>query len=337
LCPDSSPPVAKRHGSVLHRAWLVVLFAMASAACAVASAQEIPLAVITIHDITPKFLVFYKAAESQHAAPDLRWALWKSLYDFAAVPPTADGDIIARRQLDAAWLSYAAALPEIELGAAGLQPSPQVILGRVMSLLKPDQPVHLRVLVYVGSFDGNAFTTASSPRRPTVALPVEQSEAARGPIMAHEFTHAVQISMGMMSGGWLRTVGETVLAEGLAMRTAERLYPVLPPTRFVEIVPGWFDRAEHLRRAILLDVRLSLRSDASGDVMRFTMGHGQLGIDREAYYAGWLVVGAWLGQGRSLADIARVPERDAPAAVESAIDALLAAPMPLGANQTPGR
>ena len=52
-------------------------------------------------DLSPRFLDFYAAA--QGATPDARFGIWKDRYDFAAVPPTPQGDAIARKLLDAAW------------------------------------------------------------------------------------------------------------------------------------------------------------------------------------------------------------------------------------------
>ena len=48
--------------------------------------------------------------------------------------------------------------------------------------------------------------------------------------------------------------------------------------------------------------------------MRFTMGKGPSGLEREAYYAGWLVVGYWLEHGTTFAEIARIPEAEMPKA-----------------------
>ena len=59
--------------------------------------------------------------------------------------------------------------------------------------------------------------------------------------------------------------------------------------------------------------------------MRFTMGKGQSGIEREAYYAGWAVVGYRLEHGMTFAEIARIPEKKMPRRVGETIDTLLAA------------
>jgi hypothetical protein len=302
---------------------------LAAAAAVSVAAAPAPQVSITVKDLTPKFLTFYRTASATHPGPDARFELWKRDYGFAAVPPTPDGDAIARRLLDKAWPDYPPLIGRIEKGAAGIEPSPETSLRRVAALLRPETPVHITLLAYVGAMEGNAFTMGQDGKA-TVAVPVEQSPRERGPIMAHEFTHAVQIVMGTNSGGWVRSVGETALAEGLAMRVAQRLYPDRPAASFVEMPdePGWLNRANGRRRQILMDIRAAAASSSSDDVMRFTMGTGPAGFHREAYYVGWLVTGYWLSHGRSLADIARIPESRAPAEVTAAVEALLAQPHP---------
>ena len=174
---------------------------------------------IAVKDLTPRFLTFYRAATAAHADPDARFKLWKQDYAFAAVPPTPEGDNIARKLLDAAWPKYPAVMARIERGAAGMEPNPRIVLARVAALLHPSAPVEITMIAYVGALEGNAFTVGDKGHA-TVAIPVEETPRERGPAMAHEFTHAVQISMGTNAGGWERSIGETVLAEGLAMRVA---------------------------------------------------------------------------------------------------------------------
>lgn len=292
------------------------------------SATAAPQATLTVQDLTPKFLGFYHEARAPGVTPDARFALWKQRYDFAAVPPTPDGERMARQLLDEAWPRYPSVLARIERGAAGMAPAPADTLDRVVAVLEPDRPVQVKLLAYVGALEGNAFTAAGADSVPTVALPVEQAPEERAPIMAHEFTHAVQIAMGTMKGGWVRTIGETALAEGLAMHVAQSLNPDRPPQSFVEITPGWLARATEARLRILNDVREAAASDKSEDVMRFTMGKGPSGIEREAYYAGWTVVDHWHRHGMSYAQIARIPEAEAPARIGEAITEILAQERP---------
>lgn len=66
-----------------------------------------------------------------------------------------------------------------------------------------------------------------------------------------------------------------------------------------------------------------LSSHKPEDIERFTIGPGPNGLEREAYYVGWLVVGKWLAHGMSFADIARIPEKEMPQRVKAEIDSLL--------------
>lgn len=280
---------------------------------------------LAVTDLSPKFLAFYEAARQENAAPERRWELWKKLYGFAAVPPTPEGERMARALLDGAWPRYPQVLPQVRLGAAGMKPEPQATMDAVTRLLHPDKTGEVRLLAFVGGFDHNAFTAAQNGRI-MVAIPLEMDPAERERTMAHEFTHAVQIAMGSFSGGWERSIGATVLTEGLASRASARLFPNQPAARFIEMTPGWLAQASERRRAILEGIRPHLQSATSDDVTRFTIGKGTSGLEREAYYAGWEVVGYWLDHGMSFADIARIREREMPARVGAAIDAILAAP-----------
>jgi hypothetical protein len=278
-----------------------------------------------ITDLSPKFMAFYDAAVQQHAAPDRRWELWKQMYDFAAVPPTPEGEKLARTLLDHAWARYPTVLQQLRAGAPGMSPKPQATMDAVAALLQLDRPATVRLIAFVGGFEGNAFTAAAAGRI-TVAMPIEMAPAERALVMAHEFSHAVQIAMGSMSGGWIRSIGTTALSEGLAMRVAEKLNPGHPAREFVEMTPGWLDQATARRRDILRGILPSLDSEKGEDVMRFTMGQGPSGLEREAYYAGWEAVGYLLEHGMSFAEIARIPEKEMPARMAEALNALLATP-----------
>ena len=296
-------------------AWVLLLFLMGAAPA--------PQVSITVKDLTPKFLAFYEAAQKQ-ADPDKRFALWKQMYGFAAVPPGPQGDAMARELLDHAWSGYPAVMDRIKAGLAGFDPPPETTLKRVADVLEPDGPVNITLLLYVGGLEKNAFTATGKEGVPTVAVSVEQDPADRGPIMTHEMVHAVQITMGTNSGGWVRTIGETALAEGLAMRVTKKLYPNLPDSAVAERTPGWLNECASRRRQILLDVKSAVASAKSEDVFRYTIGKGPAGVEREAYYAGWLVVDYWTRHGLSYAEVARIPETQAPARVSAAIDGLLA-------------
>jgi hypothetical protein len=207
------------------------------------------------------------------------------------------------------------------LGA--LHPAPEETLISVAALLHADKPIHIRLVASAGAIEHHAVTV-SEEGVPTVVISLEGAPLQTSETMAHAMTHAVQISMGSKAGGIERSIGETVLAEGLAMRVARNLFPAEPETDFIETRPGWFADANAKRGRILLDVRAVLNDSDRATVARFTSGTGPAGLECEAYYVAWLVTGYWLSHGESYAEIARVKAQDAPTRVAEAIDKLLA-------------
>jgi uncharacterized protein YjaZ len=157
----------------------------------------------------------------------------------------------------------------------------------------------------------------------TVAIPIESAPEVRDSLMTHEFAHGVQIGMGSFSGGYERTIGTIVLTEGFASRVTQEFHPEKPETDAIEYTHGWLEQAEASRSAILKGIRPYLTSKSFDDIMRFTMGKGPNGLEREAYYAGWVVVGYWLKHGMSFGEIARIAENDMPKRVDEAIEAIL--------------
>lgn len=290
-----------------------------------AAQPSTPIIQLNPRDLTPRFLQFYDSASRQNLSADGRFALWKKLYGFAATPPTAEGDSIARSLLDGAWPRYADYISSIRHGSALVLPQARRIGEEVAHLLKPDSTITITLLTYVGGFEGNAFTTAQNGNIIT-AMAVETDSAALPLLLAHELTHAVHIGMGSFSGGWQRSVGATALTEGLAMRVAHQLFPHRREEEITEYSPGWLAAVRAQRREIFRRMLPYLSSDNTDDVMKFTMGKGNLGFEREAYYVGWEVVGYWLQQGKTLAEIARIPEAQMPRMVERAITELLKMP-----------
>lgn len=273
---------------------------------------------IEVVDITPRFLDFYAAA-SGVADADERFAIWQARYGFAAVPPGAQGEVIARRLLDEAWPRYGQAAGDL---SRPITPDPLEVLSRIAALLELEGDFTMRLNLYVGGFEGNAFT-ASHEGVPVVALPVEIAQEQRRLLAYHEFTHAVHQATAGLSGGWERSIAQTMISEGLAMHVARELAPGLPDAAYVEFTPGWLARAEAREEAIVSGVLPYLEHSDADAVFRFTMGQGPGGLEREAYYAGWRVVQRLRDEGMSLADIARIPESDMAETAARALDRLI--------------
>jgi uncharacterized protein YjaZ len=125
-----------------------------------------------------------------------------------------------------------------------------------------------------------------------------------------------------------QSLGELVLTEGLAMRVVEALEPGRPEYTYVAQGQEWLDTARSRRNAVLEGIRDHLADTGNSAVQRFTFGEGTTGLRREAYYAGWEIVGELLRSGMSFHEIATAPVARFPALIERAIT-------PLGATGRP--
>ena len=275
---------------------------------------------VEIADITPRFLAFHEAARTATDA-DARFALWTEHYGFAAIPPGPRGQELARRLLDQGWPRYAAALPTIRRGAAVFGNEPMETLRAVARVLEAEGPVTIRLTAYVGAFDNNAFSSGGDP--PNIAFPVEMDPARRRLIMAHEFTHAVHIKVAGLSGGWERSIGATVLQEGLAVHVARQLNPGRRMADYIDHRPGWWAGIGPRRTEVLRGLLPVLARQDGETGFRFTMGSGTTGHEREAYAAGFWVVEHLRSRGMTLAQIARIPEGEMVRVAAEAINRML--------------
>ena len=127
--------------------------------------------------------------------------------------------------------------------------------------------------------------------------------------MTHEFTHVVEAEQAGLSLDWKRSIAHTIFAEGLAMRVTQQLHPGQPDKVYTgEFTPGWLARAEAQRALILADIAPHLAASDAETVMRYTMGTGGAGLEREAYYTGWLVINDLLAHGWTFPRLARVKD-----------------------------
>lgn len=277
---------------------------------------------IEVVDLSPRFLAFFEAAR-EITDPARRFALWSERYGFAAVPPGPEGEAISRRLLDAAWPRYPEALPVIRAGARAMQPDALTTARKVAAVLKPERPVKIKVIAYVGGFDNNAFSFAQDGV-PTVCVPLEMAPRDRELVFVHEMTHAMHISIAGLSGGWERTIGTTVFQEGLALHVVRETAPDREVREIVEVSDGWYDEVRRRHAPVLRGIVPDLAKKDGQTVFKYTMGSGNTGLEREAYYAGWVVVEHLRAKGRSLESLARIPEAEMPKVVGDAIAEIFA-------------
>lgn len=280
---------------------------------------------VEVIDYSPQFLAWYEAARSEPSA-EARFALWQVHYGRAAVPPGPRGEAMARQLVDAAWPRYSEAAPAARAGAAGMSVDTAAVLGSVARELGMTAPGRMQLVTMIGAFEGNAYTYRAAPDAPpTLVVPLEIPPDLLRMLIAHEGTHAIHMVVANMAGGWERSIGATVLQEGLAMHVARAVFPGHAPEFYLTNDPAWWPRAQAARRAILEGIRADLGVSAGETVMKYTMGSGNTGLQREAYATGWWIIEEMRARGMSFAQIAQISEADAPNAARDAIDGLLRA------------
>lgn len=315
-------PSASRRSVLVATAAAAASLALPSAVWArdrvapVTGRRQLGLLTVETLDLSPQFLAFWRAAQTA-ADAEARWALWQSHYGFAAVPPTAQGQQMARTRLESIWTRYADAIPAAEAGLAGKGDTPFQALEAVAGLLGLDVAATIQITGFIGMFEGNAF--AFRGRYPTLNLPLEIENGRLRLQAAHEGTHVIQMTLNGASGGWVRSVATTILQEGLAMHVSRLVVPGLADEAYVSGRPGWWAEAQARRVAMLSGVTPYLAEASSEAVSRFTFGEGVTGLNREAYALGWWTVGQLLAEGDELPRLARLPAEAHPALIGEVI------------------
>ncbi|QTD39590.1 hypothetical protein [Sporosarcina sp. Te-1] len=273
---------------------------------------------IEIVNLVPKFLNFYDKAYDIEDM-DMVFSLWEEHYNFAALPPVERRREMARNMLIEAWKQYESVLPRFR----DFQPDEQVIrqsIQDVKELLGCGEDLSVVITYYVGALEGNAFVAPSEEGRLALYLSVETGETDI--ILAHEMTHIVHAKTAGLALEWERPIAEVVLAEGLAMRASMQIAPGHPLEAYAEFTPGWLQEAASKEDDILNGIVPHLVDASSEAVARFTYDRGPAGLEREGYYAGWVLVGTLQEKGVSLKELAHVKKKDIPKFVRFHIERL---------------
>jgi Predicted Zn-dependent protease (DUF2268) len=278
--------------------------------------------VLVIDNRVDRFEAFYADATSGAMDSNSRFSLWQKEDGLAAVPPGAAGDAMARRLVDAAWDKYPALMPRLPTLNAEAVRAARDLFARDNELLETGtETIRARLVLYVGQFDDNAYTMpAMNDKPPTVLMPVESPILRL--LLAHELTHAIHLQLAGIRNSFGAPVGETMFMEGLAMHTAQRAVPRLPDAAYTEMPDDkeWFARCSAHKDAVLKGIYSDLDKSGSDIAMKYTFGRGNTGMSREAYCAAWFAMGKLLNSGKTLAELARVPEDKMVATIRAAMD-----------------
>ncbi|QUW23735.1 hypothetical protein JSQ81_09715 [Sporosarcina sp. Marseille-Q4063] len=222
--------------------------------------------------------------------------------------------------LEDAWGKYESVIPRLE----AFQPDEQAIsdsMKELKQLFGCDEDISIAVLYYVGAFEGNAFVAPYSDGRLALCLSVETGGTDIA--LAHEMAHVVHSKTANLSMEWERSIASTVLQEGVAMRASQQIVPGYLDEAYSDHKPGWLETATSKGTAILNGMLPFLEDSSTEAVQRFIVGKGTTGIEREAYYAGWVLVESLLNEGVSFQEIASIPENQMPEYVRQNLEKLL--------------
>lgn len=276
---------------------------------------------LDIDNRVDKFEAFYRDAKARALDPGARFKLWQEGGGLAAVPPGPDGDAMARKLLDAAWDKYPALIPKLGALEKTAEETAREMFARNNNILgTANEPIHGRLILYVGQFDNNAFTMPSMDGKPaTVLASIENADLKI--VLAHELTHAIHLQLANVKNSFGAPLGETIFLEGLAMHTAQRAVPGLPDAVYTEMPGdhGWFQTCQARKDAVMKATLPDLARSGRVIALKYTFGQGNTGMQREAYCAAWFAMGKLIESGKTLPQLARIPEDQMVSVVRTAM------------------
>lgn len=304
VIPSARPPRLRRGASIVLGA--AIGLGLVAATAAAPDGQHR----LDIVNRVPKFKTFYRHATAKPLDEAARFALWRKEYGIAAVPPTPEGQKMARKMLAAAWPRYPALMPKAAVRETAAAAAARADFAKLNGLFHTaGTPIHSRVLLYVGLFSYNAFTVPPMKGAPaTVVMPVEANDPKL--VLAHELTHSINLQLAHVTNGYGAPIGQVIFQEGLAMRAAQKIVPGLPDRTYVQMpgAKGWFARCTAHKDEIIARIRPDLSKSGPAIAHKYFFGKGNTGLTREAYCAAWFVMGHMLASGRSFAELVRVPQ-----------------------------
>src|SRR5699024_10511600 len=155
------------------------------------------------------------------------------------------------------------------------------------------------------SFEGNFLTAPYDRDRAALCVPIESE--VNDIILYHELTHILHQRTAGLSLNWERPLANLIRQEGLGTRIRQQLNPGKDEESYEAITPGWLKSCEMKKEEIIGGIMPYFKDARSETLMKFTLGEGTTGLEREAYYVGWLIVRSLLDAGVSFEEMAKIP------------------------------
>lgn len=265
---------------------------------------------IELINLVPKFLQFLNQSKNV-LDMEKKWKLWQSEYNFAAIPPTEMAYKKAKADFIHVYDRYLTEEAEI----ATFSPDESMLYEVVDQLRKTlayDESITLNVVYFVGFFEHNPFVTFDANGTLCLCLPVEGNYDCHLDkiYLYHELTHILHASMSKHQLTYGRSLAFLLLQEGLAMRMSFEQIPGYEVAVYVSHQPGWYELAIQKHSEIVHAMQSELFHSDSDTLYKYTMGSGNTGIEREAYYVGWNIVGKLLQEGYSFSELMRLNEKE---------------------------
>jgi hypothetical protein len=282
-----------------------------------ASSQPV-LFEMKVRDLAVHFLEFYQAANTPAPMPvapptsapgtaptppapveapaDRRWRLFKQYYDFTdQASPEA-----ARAALEAAWPRYADVMKQIESGFDGVAADLQMQVNSVASQLFLDQPMSLRFVTFVGTFEGRVWRDQDGDIT-NLYLPLEVDSKVRNLSATRLIAEAVMEKTAIW-GKQPRNLAEYAVREGVIAKATATTLPGQPQERYLDLSPEALARARAAAKPSFRELAGKL-----GDAVPAT-----LDADMQATLklAGWTMVEGMTKQRGRLADMIRQKPAD---------------------------
>lgn len=264
---------------------------------------------IEIINLVPQFLLFLDESKVVDTI-DEKWEVWEEKYNFAAVPPTDEGIIRAKKEFSKVYDDYLLFEKQIR----NFIPDETLLKDCLMNIceeLNFHQDFDLKIIYFVGFFESNPFVTTDREGKLTLCLPIENfqmDDYFKIIQMYHELTHICHYQILQKDLFYQRSLAFLMIQEGLALHMSKKMIPGLEDSNYLSYQQNWYEEAKENHDAIFNGIREYISNDDSEILYRYTMGTGSTGLEREAYYVGWIIVGKALNDGYSYFDLMTLNE-----------------------------
>ncbi|UOR13246.1 hypothetical protein [Halobacillus amylolyticus] len=269
--------------------------------------------IIKITHLKDEFLAFYNQAVTSKAHPDERFKLWKQLYGFSVTQSGNQDDQLSKDMLDHAFPQYAYAVDRIE----HFEPNHEEIatlLAAVKEELNYLPTVHMSIVFFVGNFESDPFLQTDDVDHITLYYPIEKDLKQLD--LAKELARAIYCLKLGDSSPFAKSIAHITLQEGIALHTAEKVN-----TSFALSVPSysWMNVCKQEPNRIMINLLPHIKRNDYEALYSFTKGRGASGFFNEAIFVGWVAVKHLLNQGKTLSELAAIPEEKVTAFIEQTL------------------